>query len=92
MKSGKFRITPPPGRKQVRDWNGLTVRTRTEMRNGMGVIPARTLCVVEGAGGGMGIQLRTKQCECCGLSFFISRVTPDDVEIIAVEQTDQAAR
>lgn len=82
MASRKFRINPPPGHKHVRDWNGLTVRTKAEMRNGMGVIPEGTTCVVEGAGGGMGIQLRTNRCECCGLSFFISRVTPSDVEIV----------
>lgn len=73
---------PPPGSKRIGDWEGKTVRIRNEMKNGVGVIPAGTVCKVESVGGGTGLQLRLPQCPCCGVAFFITRVHGSQLELV----------
>lgn len=78
----KVKITPPPGKKLIRDWNGLTVRTLEPLLNGNIQIPVGTVCEVE-TSGGTGLRLRTKPCSCCGVAVYITRVYPHHVEVVA---------
>lgn len=54
------------------DWVGLVVRTKKEMRNGWGVIPAGTEMVVTHQRSGA--HLASKPCACCGLTAIIAKV------------------
>lgn len=78
----KMKIAPPPGKKLIRDWNGLRVRTLREMESGMLELPVGIVCTVS-TSGGTGLQLRTDKCECCGVAVYISRVHSVDVEVVA---------
>ncbi len=77
----KMRLTPPPGKKLIRDWNGLRVRTRQVLRNGAAEMPIGSLATVE-TSGGTGLHLKFDKCHCCGAAVYMSRVTSSDVEVI----------
>jgi hypothetical protein len=81
-RTGKFAISPPPGHKLVRAWNGMRVRLVRPLSNGWGELAAGTIATVEGAGNGMGLQIRTDPCPHCGVKLFMSRVLPSDLEIL----------
>lgn len=82
----KQTTAPPPGRKLVREWNGLRVKTLVEMRNGWMTIPAGTTGVVE-TSGGTGLKLTCDPCPHCGVSAHITRVRSGDVVVAsALEQ------
>lgn len=74
-----MRLKPPPGKRLVSDWRGLTVITRREMKNGMHTIPAGTRMKVDGVS--PGLTLESEPCPHCGVSARISRVHPDSVVI-----------
>ena len=83
MNSRKIKSTPPPGYKNVRDWQGLKVRTLRVLRTGMAEIPAGTFCVVTNCGTGIGLCLKTEPCHHCGVKLIIYRVLTSDVEVVA---------
>lgn len=66
-------------------WNALrgrVVRSRFELRNGCGSVPAGTLFrVVEVTGRGMLLD-RLNACQCCGLRFRVGRVAVESVDLI----------
>lgn len=74
-----MRTRPPPGKKLVTAWKGLTVRTLRRMRNGVTDIPAGTLATVTYARAGL--TLETEPCKCCGVSIRISKVSSSDVSV-----------
>lgn len=80
LSNGRLRMVPPPGKKLIRDWVGLTVRFRTQLGNGMGRMPAGTLAKVRYAHGGL--EVETEPCKCCGLQLRITRVSFTDVEVV----------
>lgn len=63
-----------------RDWVGRKVRTRRELRNGMGVIPAGTVAIV--TYNRSGLSLSTDPCGSCGVRVLINRVPEHDVELL----------
>lgn len=66
--------------KLLRDAHGLRVRTRREMSNGLVVVPAGTVGLVETAGNGWHLlQFRTDACSCCKVAVRISRVSWTDL-------------
>lgn len=60
---------------------GARVRTRVDLHNGWGIIPAGTIMTVEYKRGGFSLVGPT--CECCGLAPSISRVRPERVDWVA---------
>ena len=66
--------------KRRSDWVGKWVRLRTELRNGVTVVPAGMLCHVEY--GHRLAQLTTQPCKCCGVAVRISRVEWHHLEYI----------
>lgn len=82
VRTNKIRNVPPPGKKLIRDWIGMRVRTREVMRNGYVEIPAGATAEVTGIG--VGLELKVDPCTCCGMRAFITRVHGNDVEPIAM--------
>ncbi|MGX5885196.1 hypothetical protein MJ546_33715, partial [Burkholderia gladioli] len=80
VRNNKIRNVPPPGKKLIRDWLGMRVRTKRVMRNGYVEIPAGTLATVDGIG--VGLELKIDPCSCCGMRAYISRIHGNDVEPI----------
>jgi len=74
----KVKNIPPPGKKRIGDWTGMTVRTKRSLQNSLAAIPAGTICVVTGIGNGL--ELTAAPCKCCGVSIIITRVHGSDVE------------
>lgn len=67
-------------RRTVAQWRGVKLRTKRELSNGNMVIPRGTVVEVDGKCGGF--SLRTERCPCCGVRIRISRVPPNDVEVV----------
>jgi hypothetical protein len=63
-----------------RDWIGRKVRTRREIRNGLGSVPAGTVMNV--TDNRAGLALETKKCDCCGVRFYVRRVAEADVDLL----------
>ncbi len=78
-----MRLRPPPGKRLVAEWAGLRVRSRVPMRNSLGEVPAGTLFTVESSIGGTGLHLKTSPCPHCGISMRISKVSDQDVMVVA---------
>ncbi|VWC79493.1 hypothetical protein BLA39750_01089 [Burkholderia lata] len=74
----KIKNIPPPGKKLIRDWIDMRVRTKEVMRNGYVEIPAGSTATV--AGIGVGLELKFDPCTCCGMRAFITRVHGSAVE------------
>lgn len=84
MRGGNsIKSTPPPGRKLVRDWVGLRVRSRRAFANASGTMPAGTVFTVTMTSPGRGMSLRADRCQCCGLEWAVSHIPPDDVEVVS---------
>jgi hypothetical protein len=64
-------------------WKTVTVRTKCILRNGHEEIPEGTLCRVTDKKGGF--RLQTEPCKYCGVSVYITKVPPEDVYIVAVD-------
>lgn len=61
---------------------GCVVRSRRELSNQLGRVPAGTLFLVDFMGG-RGLHLVSKDpCQHCGFSFKVSQVKPRDVEVV----------
>lgn len=78
----RLKSTPPPGRKYIRDWAGLKVRTLVELENGYVTIPIGTIADVDGHVGGFGLSLVCAPCSHCGMRAHISKVSTASVEPI----------
>lgn len=85
VRTNKIRNVPPPGKKLIRDWLGMRVRTKEAMRNGYVEIPAGSLATVDGIG--VGLELKVDPCQCCGMKAIISRVHGSKVEPIGEAET-----
>lgn len=75
-----MRTPPPPGKKLVSDWLNVHVKLKRDMGNGNGRWPKGTKATVVSAGGGL--RIASDKCPHCGVSLYMSRVHPDDLEII----------
>lgn len=80
--SNKIKLTPPPGKKLIREWEGLRVRSKEAMRNAHAEFPAGTEFMVTSATGGVGLTLKSVKCSCCGIALFITRIRSHDVEVV----------
>ncbi|WP_141755119.1 hypothetical protein [Burkholderia plantarii] len=80
VRTNKIRNVPAPGKKLIRDWKGMRVRTLRVMRNGYVEIPAGSLATVTGIG--VGLELKIDPCPCCGMQAYIVRIHGSDVEPI----------
>ena len=69
---------------------GLKVRTLKELRNGLCTIAAGTVCTITQKRGGF--SLETERCPCCGVKVDISRVPPEDVDLIAETNKSEAKK
>ena len=83
----KMKSTPPPGKKRIRDWCGLRVKTTGPLRNGAGEMPAGSLATVM-VSGGTGLHLTFDACTCCGVRLFMTRVHTSDVEVVETKTTE----
>jgi len=70
--------------KRKKDWVGLRVRSRKDLRNALGKIPAGTIFTVNR--NYAGLQLESDPCPHCGVRFFITKVSERDVTIIEEEE------
>lgn len=59
-----------PAPKKVRDWKGKKVVSLYKVSNGLGSVPAGTVFTITSATTRK--ELKTNQCECCGLAFKVS--------------------
>jgi hypothetical protein len=69
-------------RKSEDYWKRVTVRTNRVLRNGWMEIPAGTLCRITDKRGGF--KLETEPCKCCGVRVYISKVLPEDVDVVSI--------
>ena len=68
-------------RKHTGQWfKGRKVKTLMELKNGWMIIPAGTICTIEGKHSGF--SLRSSACVRCGVGIRIGRVQPPQVELI----------
>ncbi|MDK0999553.1 hypothetical protein ACO2TQ_35105 [Burkholderia sp. OKR4-1] len=81
VRTNKIKNIPPPGKKLIRDWIDMRVRTKEVMRNGYVEIPAGSTATVTGIG--VGLELKFDPCTCCGMRAFISRVHGSAVEPVS---------
>lgn len=77
--SEQYSVVPHP--KLKREYEGRTVRTTRELKNGWGIIPSGTVAVITNQSP-KGSTLTANQCSCCGARPTISRVGMDDIEFI----------
>ena len=61
-------------------WVGKNVRTKEVLRNFVTEIPVGTVCKITDKRGGF--TLKTEPCKCCGVSVFIRKVNPEDVQLV----------
>lgn len=66
--------------KTEKEWKGVTVRTRCDLRNGYLAIPAGTLCKIYRKRGGFALE--TEPCKCCGVRVLIGKVPFDEVTVV----------
>lgn len=67
-------------RKTEKEWKKVKVITKVKMQNGFMEIPAGTVCrIVQKYGG---FSLKSEPCGKCGIRVFISRVQPENVEVL----------
>lgn len=59
---------------------GRKVKTLEPMANGKMEIPAGTVCTITRKWGGF--NLKAEPCESCGVSVYITRVSPEQVEFL----------
>lgn len=66
--------------KLKRDWVGLRVRARRDLKNAHGIIAAGATLVVYGSHGGL--KMTADRCDCCGYRPSITGVSEDSVDIV----------
>jgi len=71
------RNKPPKGKRRMRDWEGMLVISRRDLRNGAGFYPAGTVFRVEYAH--RGLTLSSDACKHCGMKAYITNVDTDSV-------------
>ena len=76
-----MRTMPPPGKRFVRDWKGLRVRSRQQLFNRNLSVIKGTLLRVEGVHGGGGLNLISEPCQTCGVQVRIFAVAPNMIEV-----------
>jgi hypothetical protein len=62
------------------EWKGVAVRTLRELRNGVVVIPAGTICRIYRKQGGFALE--TDPCKCCGVRVLIGKVPFYHVSVV----------
>lgn len=77
--STQYSVVPHPRLK--REYEGRTIRTTRELRNGWGVIPAGVVATISKQSP-KGSSLVFEPCNCCGLRAVISGVHKDDIEFV----------
>jgi len=70
--------------KRKKDWVGLRVRSRKDLQNSLGKIPAGTIFTVDR--NYAGLYLTSDPCPHCGVRFFIIKVPEREVTIIEEEE------
>ncbi len=73
-----------------RDYKGRSVRTRVEMKNGWGIVPAGAIAVIN-TQGPKGSSLLFEPCTCCGLRAIVTAVQPTDIEFVVPGAATDAA-
>ncbi|WP_338924462.1 hypothetical protein V0M98_33140 (plasmid) [Pseudomonas silesiensis] len=76
---GKAGVVPHP--KLKRDYPGKYVRTLLDLRNGMGVIPAGSLALIDHQSP-KGSSLLLNACSCCGFKPIINAIQANDIEFV----------
>lgn len=89
VRTNKIKNIPPPGKKLIRDWIDMRVRTKEVMRNGYVEIPAGSTATVTGIG--VGLELKFDPCTCCGMRAFIRRVHGSAVEPVSTSPAPATA-
>jgi len=64
---------------------GCRVRANDEIGNGWGKVPAGTVFVITGKGGGL--QMTSEKCPTCGIQLHVSRVRPEKVTLMDLPKT-----
>ncbi|WP_155646902.1 hypothetical protein [Burkholderia territorii] len=85
VRTNKIRDVPPPGKKLIRDWLGMRIRTKEVMRNGYVEMAAGSIATVTGIG--VGLELKFEPCSCCGMRAFMTRIHGSAVEPIGIDDT-----
>lgn len=83
MKTEEFALTVPAScspPKLRREWRGKQVRTKRELRNGVLIIKAGTICIVRYTH--RLADLTSTPCDCCGVAINIRRVPWEDLEYL----------
>lgn len=75
----QYTVVPHP--KLKREYEGRTVRTTRELKNGWVIIPAGSVAVIT-IQSPKGSELTFNPCGCCGVRPIISHVGMDDIEFI----------
>lgn len=75
----EYTVIPHP--KLKRDYKGGTIRTKHDVQNGWGVIPAGTIATISHQSP-KGSTIRVPRCECCGLQAHVSRVDAETFEFV----------
>lgn len=83
-------LQPPPGKKLIRDWIGMEVRTLRRMTNGVATVPAGSRAIVKGTSSGL--HLEFVKCEHCGLAPYMTRISHRDVAIVRKADRTEATK
>jgi hypothetical protein len=67
-------------RRAVPEWRGVKVRSLRALRNGWAEMPAGTIFTITRKFSGF--DLESDPCEHCGIKMRISRVQPQDLELV----------
>lgn len=74
-----MKLRPPPGKRLVRDWDGMRVVSTVPMANKVAQLPAGTRWTVYQAGA-TGLHLVSDRCPECGVAVRMSHVSHEHVE------------
>ncbi len=69
--------------KRKMDWEGLKVKSLKPLKNGWASLPEGKIFTV--SSWSRGLSMRSDPCECCGIRLSISRVSPNDVELLDID-------
>lgn len=69
--------------KRKMDWEGLKVKSLKPLKNGWASLPEGKVFTV--GSWSRGLSMRSDPCECCGVRLSISRVSPNDVELLDID-------
>lgn len=74
-------LNPP---KRLMDWEKLIVRSKVQLKNSLGSLPAASLFTVTGVSRGLSVQ--SFDCDCCGLSLGLRKAPIEAFEILDTPQ------